>query len=440
MIILVLADTFFESVGAMYNSNMQPRILIRLFCLATIPLLVHSFSTAQTLSSPPFLKTSFDCAKARVLSVEEAVCKNEKLAALDLRLAEVYRRRLDSAGSEKNRIMASQKHWLVLRNSYRVAPYPSDDLNATAELVELYKQRIEVLKSSKLALLEPEVPKEYQWLLAIAPPGFSKDFAIVRGYATCADPCQEKHSLYRWISIGGNGTGDSPGDVDTPYDTLGKRLAAEGWKKCRDTTDDSGKLQFSYFRKQSKFVEVTRSYSMGVGNSVSLSITISPPLPERSTPVSNPLVQIADDWDSYSDADVGLKVRFPADWHVSDRSGANAPGYKNLIFGADDYKPGDFSITIEPPQLRDPNYVAPDAPKCYPSQYRIAGVIATECLFEAEMYGESVCTRYIQSLEIRTKHHELTFEPYRFGSLPDDTGHYKLADLYEKIVSTIELK
>jgi uncharacterized protein YecT (DUF1311 family) len=419
---------------------MQPRILIRLFCLATIPLFAYSFSTAQALSSPPFLKTSFDCSKARVLSVEEAICKNEKLAALDLQLADVYRKRLDSAGSEKDGIMASQKKWLVLRNSYRGAPYPSDDLNVIAELVELYKQRIEVLKSSNLALLEPQLPKEYQWLLAIAPAGFSKGFTIVRGYATCADPCQEKHSLYRWISIGGSGTGDPPGDVTSPYDTLVKRLAAEGWMKCRDTTDDSGKLQFSYFRKQGKFVEITRSYSMGVGNSVGLSITISPPLPESSTPVSNPLVQITDDWDSYSDADVGLKVRFPADWHVYGRSGANAPGYKNLIFGADDYKPGDFRITIEPPQLRDPNYVAPDAPKCYASRYRIAGVTATECLFEGEMYGESVCTRYIQSLEIRTKDHELTFEPYQFGSFLDDSGHYKLADLYEKIVSTIELK
>ena len=419
---------------------MQPRILTRLFWLATIPLLFHCFSTAQTLTSPPFLKTSFDCSKARVLSVEEAICKNEKLAALDLQLAAAYRKRLDSATSEKDGIIASQRKWLVLRNSYRVAPYPSDDLNAIAELFELYKERIEVLKSSNLALLEPQLPKEYQWLLAIAPAGLSKDFSITRGYATCADPCQEKHSLYRWISIGGSGTGDPPGDVDTPYDTLVKRLAAEGWMKCRDTADDSGKVQFSYFRKQDKFVEITRSYSMGVGNGISLSITISPPLPQSSTPVANPLVQISDDWDSYSDANVGLKVRFPADWHVYDRSDASASGYKYLMFGADDFKPGDFRITIEPSQLRDPNYVAPDAPKCYPSRYRIAGVTATECLFQGEMYGESVCTRYIQSLAIRTKNHELTFEPYQLGSFLDDSGYYKLADLYEKILSTIELK
>jgi hypothetical protein len=41
---------------------------------------------------------------------------------------------------------------------------------------------------------------------------------------------------------------------------------------------------------------------------------------------------------------------------------------------------------------------------------------------------------------ISTGKYDLTFEPSSQASYPDDSGHYKLTDLYEKILSTIEIK
>lgn len=409
-----------------------------------LPLLLGSACFAQSLASPPFFKTSFDCAKANALSVEEAVCKNADLAKLDVEMAEAYRKRAN--GAEKEQIVASQRRWLVIRNACRVNPYDLESLGELADLIALYKERIVALKSSDPALLQAALPKEYDWLRAIAPEGFSKDeFAIGRGYASCEDPCRKKPSLYRWISIGGRGLGDEPGDIDTPYAELLKRLAAQGWTKCKEVTDDSGKQRVDRFNKKEKMLSVGRSYSMGVGNGINLAITTSAPLPEIAPqPVPNPTVTITDDWDSFSSEEVGLKIRFPPDWHVYDRSPPNAgTQYKYLIFGADDYKPGDFRVTVEPVRqvLVDPNYVPPpDAPKCSSSRYRISGFAAKECLFEDELYTQGTCTRYLQSIMISTGKYDLTFEPSSQASYPDDSGHYKLTDLYEKILSTIEIK
>ena len=67
-------------------------------------------SPAQQLATLPFFKTSFDCSKAKWLSIEEAICKNEKLARLDVEAADAYRKRLDSGNpSEKEQVIASQR-------------------------------------------------------------------------------------------------------------------------------------------------------------------------------------------------------------------------------------------------------------------------------------------------------------------------------------------
>jgi uncharacterized protein len=397
---------------------------------------------AQTMSSPPFFKTSFDCAKVKVLSTEEAICKNEDLAKLDVQMAEAYRKRLNSANdSEKPQVIASQRKWLIIRNSYNVNPYHGDPPGARADLEEFYKQRITALRSGNPDLLTTDIPKEYGWLQSIAPEGFSKEeFSIGRAYAGCADPCRKQPSLYRWISIGGGGIGDEPGDVDTPYAQLVKRLAAGGWTSCREA-DDSGKPTIDYFTKGNRMVSVSRYYSMGAGNGIGVGVTISGPLPQpTASSVLNPTVAITDDWDSYSSADIGLKVRFPPDWHMRDANPNAAGQYKYLMFGADDFKPGDFRITVKPIGLRDPNYVPPpDAPKCSPSHYRISGLPAQECLIEDEVVSEGTCNRYLGSIIIRTSGYELTFEPSPAGSFPDNSGHYTLTDLYEKIMSTIRI-
>jgi uncharacterized protein len=413
--------------------------------IAALAPLPASVASAQSTATPPFFKTSFDCAKAKERSVEAAICKNEDLAKLDVEMADAYHKRLASApGADREQVVASQRSWLVIRNSYRVNPPDVESLGALSDLTELYRTRLTALKSASLAMLKIEPPKEYEWLRAIAPEGFSKnEFLITRGYASCHDPCQKKPALYRWISVEGNGVGPEPADIDTPYAEVLKRLAAQGWTKCREVTDDSGKQRVDRFSKNGKMLSVDRYLSMATGNSIGIDVTISDPLPELPQKLApNPTVTVTGDWDAYSSADLGLKVRFPPDWHVYDHTSPyGGSGHKELVFGADDYKPGDFRISVEPHRLVDPNYEPPDdEPKCSPSDYRISGFAAAECLFENELYTQGTCTRYIQSIRIDTGKYDLTFEPSEQGSFPDNSGHYKMTDLYEKIMSTIEFR
>jgi uncharacterized protein YecT (DUF1311 family) len=421
----------------------RPLILLLIFSeVLRLHALTDESSSAQTMASPPFHTTSFDCAKAKELSTEAAICKNEELAKLDVETAAAYKKRLASAtASEKSQLVLSQRRWLMIRNSHNVNPYHGDPAGALLDLADFYRRRVAALQSGRMDLLETKIPREYDWLIATAPEGFSKEFAISRAYVSCEDPCKTKPSVRRWISIGGNGIGPEPGDIDTPYTTLVKRLASEGWIKCRSAADDSGKLQVDHFNNGDKMVSVSRSYSMGAGNGIGFAVTISGPLPQGAAkPVPNPSVTITDDWETYSSPEVGLKVRYPPDWHMRDATPPNAgPQYRYLLFAADDYKPGDFRITVEPIGVPGPD-LSNDAPKCFTSRYRISGFTAKECLFEDELSAESVCTRYLKSISIRTDKYDFTFEPATVGSLPDESGNYHLTDLYEKILGTIEMK
>jgi uncharacterized protein YecT (DUF1311 family) len=406
--------------------------------------LADDLSVAQTLSSPPFFKTSFDCSKAMALSTEEAICKNEDLAKLDVEMAEAYSKRLQSTSpSEKTLLVQSQKKWLILRNSYNLNPYHGDFTGALSDLADVYRNRIPALRSGQVSRLDTKLPGEYDWLRSLAVEGFSEGFTISRAYGSCEDPCKRKPELYRWISIVGRGIGEEPGDIDTPYAKLAKKLTSEGWSKCR-SADDSGKPTIDYFSKNDKMVIVSRYYSMGVGNSISFGITISGPLPQKaSPPPSNPPVGAISAWDTYSSSDVGLELRYPSKWHVRDAS-VLGNGTKYLMFNADDFKPGEFRITMQPAErinrhLIDPNSDDP-ATKCTPSQYRISGLPAQQCLLEYESVGDGICTRYIQSVEVRTDRYGLSFEPSGAGSFDDASNGYRLTDFYEKVMSTIKIK
>lgn len=406
--------------------------------------LAVDLSASQTLSSPPFFKTSFDCSKARALSTEEAICKNEDLAKLDVEMAEAYSKRLESASaSEKTPLVQSQKRWLIIRNSYNVNPYRGDFTGALSGLADVYRKRTAVLRSAQAARLDTKPPEEYDWLRSIAVEGFSERFSISRAYASCEDPCKRKPDLYRWISIGGRGIGEEPGDVDTPYAKLAKKLASEGWSKCR-SADDSGKPTIDYFSKNGKIVAVSRYYSMGVGNGISFGITTSGPLPQKaSPPPSNPAGTVASAWQTYSSPDVGLELQYPPDWRVRDMS-VPGSGTKYLMFNADDYKPGDFRITMQPAERINHHAINPNGddpgPKCAPSHYRISGLSARQCLLEYESVGDGTCTRYIQSIEVKTERYGLSFEPSGVGSFDDGSNGYRLTDFYEKVMSTIKIK
>ncbi len=408
-----------------------------------LPAVTSDPSSGQTLSVPPFFTTSFDCTKAKILSSEEAICKNEELAKLDVEMATVYGRRLRSTSSEKNELVRSQQKWLTIRNSYNANPYHGDPAGVRSDLADFYRSRIAALRSAQAALLDTKIPQEYEWLKATAPAGFSKGFSLGRAYMSCEDPCKKKPSPYRWISIWGRGIGEEPGDIDTPFAKLAKKLASEGWNECR-SADDSGKPTMNYFVKGGKMVGVSRYYSMGAGNSIGFGITISGPLPQSPPePLPRLAVAVDSDWITYSSPDVGLLLRYPPDWDVRDESASGAYA-KNLLFAADDFKPGDFRITMEPEERvrRRPvdTQSGEPAPRCALSRYRISGFPAQTCLFEGEIVGDGKCNRYIQFVEVDTGKYDLRFEPAGWGSFVDDSNGYRLTDLYEKILSTIEIK
>jgi hypothetical protein len=378
-----------------------------------------------------------------MLSAEEAICKDESLAKLDVEMAAAYRKRRESATpSDKSQLVQSQQKWLVIRNSYNANPYHGDPAGVRSDLAAFYRSRIAALGSRQKALLDTELPKEYEWLMATAPEGFERGLSIGRAYMSCEGPCKQKPLLYRWLSIGGSGIGEEPGDVDTPFAEIAKKLASEGWIVCR-SADDSGKPTVDYFRKNDKMAAVTRYYSMGAGNSIGFGITISGPLPQDPLkPPPNPAVVVTSDWNTYSSPDVGLQLRYPPGWGVR-ADGTPGSGTKYLSFGAKDYT-GNFRISMQPEEKvnHEPININNEdpAPKCIRSSYRVSGFPAQECLFEGENVGDGTCNRYVEFVDVETGGYRLLFEPVVWGSVPDDSGGYRLTDLYEKILDTIELR
>ena len=60
---------------------------------------------------------SFDCSKVGAGSVEEMVCKDENLSALDLKMAEVYKEASKKAVNEKPPVLkAGQRGWIKGRD------------------------------------------------------------------------------------------------------------------------------------------------------------------------------------------------------------------------------------------------------------------------------------------------------------------------------------
>lgn len=421
----------------------QALLLLLFFKAPALWALTGQSALPAPSAGPAFYKTSFDCTKAKDYSVEQAICKNEELAKLDLEMSEAYRKRLTSATTPpKTELVQSQKSWLTIRNSYNVNPFHGDPSGTLSDLSDFYRDRIVALRSDQSALLKTELPQEYDWLRAIAPPGFSEGFSISRGYMGCEDPCKTRPALYRLLSIWGSGIGDPPGDVDTPFKQLVSKLASEGWIKCR-SADDSGKPTMDYFTKKDKMLAISRYYSMGAGNSIGLLITISDPLPQKPKPMpANPPVTITADWISYSSPDVGLEVRYPPGWRMTDISVPNSHT-KYLGFSAKGY-PGDFTITMELEEMfnHQPIFNNDEEAErtCLPSLYHFAGLPSRGCLRESEVVGEGTCSRYLESVEVETGGRHWSFGPSRWGSFADDSGQYKLTDLYEKILGTIKLR
>ena len=90
-------------------------------------------------------KTSFDCQKVRVGSIEELVCKNEDLAALDRKLAEVFSAAIQKAVNEHPPVLkAEQRGWIKGRNECWKSPDKHNCVKQSyrmriAELQALYR-------------------------------------------------------------------------------------------------------------------------------------------------------------------------------------------------------------------------------------------------------------------------------------------------------------
>jgi uncharacterized protein YecT (DUF1311 family) len=171
--------------------------------LAILLLVSQQLSRLCALTSEPsgpvtgasFHKASFDCLKAKDYSVEQAICKSEELAKLDLEMADAYQKRLESVTPfQKGELVVSQRKWLMIRNSYDANPYHGDPVGTLSDLSDLYRNRIAALRSGQLTPLNTNLPPEYDWVKAMAGEGFSKGVSIGRGHMSCQDPCEEKPS------------------------------------------------------------------------------------------------------------------------------------------------------------------------------------------------------------------------------------------------------
>jgi len=100
-------------------------------------------------------RPSFDCSEVEAGSIEELICSNEDLSALDQKMAEVYREAEKKAANEKPSVLkAEQRGWIKGRNSC----WKSDDEKECVK--ETYLLRIAELQA-RYALVDSKGPFFY---------------------------------------------------------------------------------------------------------------------------------------------------------------------------------------------------------------------------------------------------------------------------------------
>ena len=86
-------------------------------CVAALPAWIAG-PASPACAAPP----SFDCSRHLTSEIEELICGDEDLAALDVKLAEVYAQaRRKSSGSRQSVLSADQSGWVEERNDCRKA-------------------------------------------------------------------------------------------------------------------------------------------------------------------------------------------------------------------------------------------------------------------------------------------------------------------------------
>lgn len=107
------------------------QMIVRFFVITAV------FGPLAALAQGP----SYSCAKVEAGSVEEMICKDEALSALDRTLADVYANALKKS-SDEQMLKAEQRGWLKGRNEC----WKSDD--QTACVREHYQRRIAELQAT----------------------------------------------------------------------------------------------------------------------------------------------------------------------------------------------------------------------------------------------------------------------------------------------------
>ncbi len=85
---------------------------------------------------------------------------------------------------------------------------------------------------------------------------------------TCADGRNGSTSNGYLFSMGSQGYGEAPGDINTPYAKVVTALQKKGWIKCSipESQQDPTGGTYNVYIKDNRLIKVAKSYSMGTGN------------------------------------------------------------------------------------------------------------------------------------------------------------------------------
>lgn len=244
-------------------------------------------------------------------------------------------------------------------------------------------------------------------------------------YLSCNDVCKEEPGLYRVFRMVTEGDNN---DVGRPYKAVVQTLVAKGWQKCKTVDDEAGTIGETYI-KNGKLLLVGRHHSMGAGNGLGITIATSSSLPQESQPVNNPSVPVTSDWETYTNSDFGLEVRYPPDWkvwwvRVDPLQGANKTLTIRLAtkkFGGDG-----FLVMITPLSIYR-------LTKGSPSDYSIGSNRTEERKSEGSLFA--ACDRSI-TVWTNVGSYQYTFTPETAGLL---NKSFQLRDVYQKILSTVRI-
>ena len=146
----------------------------------------------------------------------------------------------------------------------------------TKDKTEAYATLEKIVSTFKFTTAQtPAAPSAYQLFKDIDKWKVSYQNKNYNSQMVCVDGRKGDTSKGYTFSMNSNGYGEPPGDIDTPYGKVITTLQNNGWVECgvpKDQQDPSNKGYNQVFIKNNKLIGVFTYYSMGTGNSLSVSI------------------------------------------------------------------------------------------------------------------------------------------------------------------------